>query len=812
MEENVWGDSFSPTLNSGIDSNGVNIHNSVLTNTVSINNENINNEALPQHLDKLVSSNQGQRQSAYLDDINENINKKLAGIHLYNDYYHGDKESPLDIKLTLDHNTDDDLNNDTYSFKDFDKFDFNSLQKYQYLEYSDYDIPQILDYLISLPKSHPHFTTYPASLLFQCARYSDHMKKSKSDTESLLFLAFTKITSSVSTTNNLDTATETTIRDTTSNHSSNKSSNKPDTLSNNGADQHTVKKTIDIVTQSYWISSLTYLYYYLTKDESFFKRHPNILQELINTLHTIMIELVTSIHERLTPVIQKTLLNYTTIEEVKETLYRKDWNFFKKIRQAKLAKKREQAKFLQRQNELELKKSLSNSSSATATIDNNTDTVEEETNNSETDNGVMDQNVSDNVSNKKTHSYILDPEILKHLYPPSLEEQMKPSPLKIVQIFGALTYVLNLHQVHPLFQQQCLSIAINWFSTTIFNQILKDKKKKVLSRARAVQIRLNLSTLESWIRNNDISISRPKLIDDFIWERFPFTLIQDLGDIDLNNPLLHNITTFKPVEIDSGKTITDETNSLFYYQTFHQIAFLHLSPVFELLQWLQIATSIESEESLENTISLLPHLTPSQLLKAIDKYNYEVNEHKFNSKLRKHLSKMAKVSTVQQTYLEEKQIPLLCLPTVTELTDCFANDTEIQPFLPDDIQDAIYEIHDTNRKIRINYIEEEREEEADSASNGEKNSENKDNTIDSNLFTIKDNEKVKKSNDGIYSTSSNMITTNNDTIFSNFTAPTTSVAGPSWAFNSATTTGNNNEKVDSNVINDVNYDFETNPW
>lgn len=173
---------------------------------------------------------------------------------------------------------------------------------------------------------------------------------------------------------------------------------------------------------------------------------------------------------------------------------------------------------------------------------------------------------------------------------------------------------------------------------------------------------------------------------------------------------------------------------------------------------------------------------------------------------------MAKISTVQQTYLEEKQIPLLCLPTVTELTDCFAKDAEIQPFLPDDIQDAIYEIHDANRKIRINYIEEEREEEADSASNGEKNSENKDDTIDSNLFTIKDNEKVKKSNDGIYSTSSNMITTNNDTIFSNFTAPTTSVAGPSWAFNSATTTSNNNEKVDSNVINDDNYDFEINPW
>lgn len=814
MEENVWGDSFSPTTNSGIDSNGTNTHDSILTSTFNINDENISNNAIHQHLDKLVSSNknQSQRQSAYLDDINENIDKKLAGIHLYNDYYHGDKESPLDVNLPLENNVDN-QNSDSYSFKDFDRFDFNNLQKYQYLEYSDYDIPQILNYLINLPKIHPHLTTYPAALLFQCARYSDHMKQSKSDTESLLFLAFTKITSSISTTNNLDTATESTTKDTNNNHFHTTSSKKSDTLSNNETDLRTVKKTIDIVTQSYWISSLTYLYYFLTKDESFFKRHPSLLQELINTLHTIMIELVTSIHERLTPVIQKTLLNYTTIEEVKETLYKKDWNFFKKIRQAKLAKKREQARNLQRQNKLELRKTVSNSSNATTiTTHNEADATEEETGSDEAENGIVNQNSLDENTNKRTHTSIFDPEILKHLYPPSLEEQMKPSPLKIVQIFGALTYVLNLHQVHPLFQQQCLSMAINWFSSAIFNQILKDKKKNVLSRARAVQIRLNLSTLESWIRNNDISVSKPKLIDDFIWERFPFTLIQDLGDIDLNNPTLHSITTFRPVKEDSGKTITDDTNSLFYYQTFHQIAFLHLGPVFELLQWLQIATSIDSEESLENAISLLPHLTPSQLLKAIDKYSYEVNEHKFNSKLRKHLSKLAKLSTIQQTYLEEKQIPLLCLPTVTELTDSFANDAELQPFLPDDIQDTIYEIHDANYKIRINYIGNEEEKE-ESDSNSLQNSQNDNDINDVNPFAIKDDRKGKVTNDDIFSSPTNAINTNNDTIFSNFTAPTISVAGPSWTFNSiAANSDNYNENMNPNATNDDNYDFETNPW
>lgn len=708
----------------------------------------------------------GSSQSPFDDDINDNIDKKLAGMSLYED-------AEYKQKLNREMFGKDTNNDDSYSYNDFEKFDFNKLQDYQYLEYSDYDIPQILEYLINLPKSHPHLTTYPAALLYQCARYSDHKKESKADTESLLFLAFTKITASISTVNNNDTSTETSEVDDKNKDNDKKREDKKG--------EEKPRQTVDIVTQSYWISSLTYLYYYLTKDESFFKRHPNILQELINALHTIIIELVTSIHERLVPVIQKTLINYTTIEDVKQTLYKRDWNFFKKRKQAKLVKK-EQERKAQKQQELELQKSKSRSS------DHNEDAT-----------SAQEEESSDNID-PEGNEPMFDTEILKHLYPPSLEEQMKPSPMKIVQIFGALSYVLNLHQIHPLFQQQCLSIAINWFSTTVFNLILKDKKKKVLSRARAVQIRLNLSTLESWVRNNDINVPRPKLIDDFIWERFPYTLIQDLGDIDLNNPTLHSITTFKALKDDTDKTITDETNSLFYYQTFHQIAFLHLGPVFEMLQWLQIFSSLDSEESLENTIKLLPQLTSTQLLKVVDKYNYEVNEHKFNSKLRKHLSKLSKASTIKKTYLEEKQIPLLCLPTVAELTDLFASDEDAQPFLPDDIQDAVYEIHDANHRVRMNdmnYEVSEVESEGDDIMSTSPENKTFDiaigqesaHTTKSNNNNEDENGEDESAHDISPSTGFN---NNSDTIFSSFNAPSSSVAGPSWASNS------HKEQVDTN--------------
>lgn len=712
----------------------------------------------------------GATPSSFDNEVNANIDKKLAGMSLYED-------EEFKQKLNKEMFGKETNNEDSYSYTDFEKFDFNKLQKYQYLEYSDYDIPQILDYLINLPKFHPHMTTYPAALLYQCARYSDYKKKSKADTESLLFLAFTKISASISTVNNNDTSTETSEAD----DKHKEHDKKKDDDCDKKADEKP-RQTVDIVTQSYWISALTYLYYYLTKDESFFKRHPNILQELINALHNIIIELVTSIHERLVPVIQKTLINYTTIEDVKQTLYKRDWNFFKKRKQAKLAKK-EQEKKLQKQQELKLQKSKSRSSAT-----------------NEEASSLQEEESTDTIDSENNEA-MFDDEILKHLYPPSLEEQMKPSPMKIVQIFGALSYVLNLHQIHPLFQQQCLSIAINWFSTTLFNQILKDKKKKVLSRARAVQIRLNLSTLESWVRNNDITVSRPKLIDDFMWERFPYTLVQDLGDIDLNNPTLHSITTFRPVEIDAEKTITDQTNSLFYYQTFHQIAFFHLGPVSELLQWLQIVTSLDSEEALENTIKLLPQLTLAQLLKAADKYNYEVNEHKFNSKLRKSLSKMSKATLIKKTYLEEKQIPLLCLPTVTELTDTFAHDEDSQPFLPDDIQDAVYEIHDANHRIRMNdihYKEPEVESEDDDVMCPNVPPET--NTFDiinhqEHSHSNEHNTNEKEEGDDNFGqgvSPPSELGNNGDTIFSSFNAPSSSVAGPSWA------STNHNDDVDAN--------------
>lgn len=496
-------------------------------------------------------------------------------------------------------------------FGSSDDFDFDKLVKDQYFEFEDFDVPQILDLLVSLPKKYPHITTYPAGLLFQCIRYADHKMESPSLVDSLVHLSITRIISNLS--SDLVPSEET---------------------------------TGDIVVQSYWFSSISFLYYYLCRDEGFFKRNPKCLQDLVNGMHSLMVELILSIHTRLMPLIEPTLLSYTTIEDVKQTMYKRDWNIFKKKRPGKHR----------------------------------------------------------NADDKTKGVPFYDDEMLKHLYPPSLKEQMKLSPMKLVQIFGALAYVLELHQIHPLLRQQFLSTAISWFSTTLFNRLMSEKKKKYLSRARAIQIKLNLSSLENWIKNNDLLPPKPVLIDDFMWQRFPFTLVKDLGDIDLANPPIRNVATYKPVDTDGNNSfIYDPTNSLFYYQSLHRIAQLHLAPVNQLLQWLQVATSLENEESLDETSGLLSSLTPLQLLKSMERYNYEVDEHKFKSPLKKKLAAIVKSQNVKcEPYLTERQLPLLVLPTIAELTDTYTYSSDSENYLPIlsvEIQDAMYDIHDENTRL-----------------------------------------------------------------------------------------------------------------
>lgn len=478
-----------------------------------------------------------------------------------------------------------------------EEFDWNKLVKNQFIKFNDYDIPSLLDLIFEFNGKFAHKTTYPAAVIFQCVRYADHIKESDSLVENFLNLAFTRIRSNTS--------------------------------SKGGVTS--VKKEGDIVLQSYWLSVVNFLYYYLCRDDGFFKRYPKVLQELITTLHSLIIELTNSIEFRLNDLIDDCLMNYVNIPEISKTLYKNDWNFFK----------------------------------------------------------------------KKHHPKTTYDEIYLMLYPPSVKEQLKPSPIKITQTLGALLYVLDLHNVSSLITQQTLSCVLYWISTTLFNRVMSHPKK-YFSRAKAIQLRLNVSVVEDWVRSNDRQPKYPE-IDNDILKEFPYNLIGGVDKLTLRDVLRYR----------------EEDNSYnglkFYHMSLFSIMKLHFEPFFEVLQFLQCFTMLKDEASLRDLINNLKYLNSNELFRMVDKYKYEIDEVKFPKELKNLIYNKTKTENQQikgmnytgkeLLYLNSEYSFPVALPTIQELIDQYGaglgglnkhQSLQYQPLLPYEIWDMIDEVHDQN--------------------------------------------------------------------------------------------------------------------
>ena len=156
--------------------------------------------------------------------------------------------------------------------------------------------------------------------------------------------------------------------------------------------------------------------------------------------------------------------------------------------------------------------------------------------------------------------------------------QTKPSPKNILSLLSSTLFVLDLYDIHSVITSQILAQLFYWIGAELFNHIIC--KKEYLARTKAMQIRMNVSTLEDWARANN---------------RMP--------DHYENGSL----TT-------SGESTVDAARK-------------HLMPVVQLLQWLQCFSSLgEDPEALGKTLRQLTRLTPQQLLRSSNNYRCEVGE------------------------------------------------------------------------------------------------------------------------------------------------------------------------------------------
>ncbi|KAL2834970.1 hypothetical protein BDW59DRAFT_136905 [Aspergillus cavernicola] len=162
--------------------------------------------------------------------------------------------------------------------------------------------------------------------------------------------------------------------------------------------------------------------------------------------------------------------------------------------------------------------------------------------------------------------------------PPSPRRRAQVSPRNITSLLSSALFVLDLYDVHSVITTQILSQLNYWLGAEIFNRILSTKR--YLARTKAMQIRMNVSTLEDWARTNNR----------------------------------------QPEHYENGSTSCTGDSTM-------DSARKHLAPVIQLLQWLQCFSSLGDDfESLVNTLLQLQDLSPAQLLHAVKSYRPEVGE------------------------------------------------------------------------------------------------------------------------------------------------------------------------------------------
>jgi myosin heavy subunit len=167
----------------------------------------------------------------------------------------------------------------------------------------------------------------------------------------------------------------------------------------------------------------------------------------------------------------------------------------------------------------------------------------------------------------------------KRFRPPSPTQKAKPAPRNVTSLLSSTLFVLDLYDIHSVITAQIVAQLLYWIGAELFNRIMSNRK--YLARTKAMQIRMNISTLEDWARSNNR----------------------------------------QPEHYEGG-----EMNST--GETTVEAARRHLAPVIQLLQWLQCFSSLDQDdlEALVGTLQQLKRLSPQQLIHAAQHYRPEVGE------------------------------------------------------------------------------------------------------------------------------------------------------------------------------------------
>jgi hypothetical protein len=179
----------------------------------------------------------------------------------------------------------------------------------------------------------------------------------------------------------------------------------------------------------------------------------------------------------------------------------------------------------------------------------------------------------------KRKNQVKEEPLEKRFRPPSPKQKAKPSPRNVTSLLSSTLFVLDLYDIHSVITAQILAQLFYWLGAELFNRIMSNRK--YLARTKAMQIRMNVSSLEDWARTNNR----------------------------------------QPEHYEHGSMASSGENTV-------EGARRHLAPLIQLLQWLQCFSSLGMDdlEALVGTLQQLTRLTPQQLIHAVKHYRPEVGE------------------------------------------------------------------------------------------------------------------------------------------------------------------------------------------
>ena len=193
------------------------------------------------------------------------------------------------------------------------------------------------------------------------------------------------------------------------------------------------------------------------------------------------------------------------------------------------------------------------------------------------------------------------------LRPPSPKRRAQTSPRNVTSLLSSVLFVLDLYDTHSVITAQILAQLMYWLGAELLNRILTTRK--YLSRTKAMQIRHNVSQLEDWTRANNR----------------------------------------QPEHYENGSKVSTGEDTV-------SAARRHLAPVIQLLQWLQVQTSLSDDhETLIGTLVQLQKLTPAMLIHAAKQYRLEVGE---KSLPKKHMKFLMGLQKGQETLISKVVTPV----------------------------------------------------------------------------------------------------------------------------------------------------------